>query len=57
MRFGTLSTKELINWAQGDARYESDPLFTELVERLTGARVGDQAKADNKPLKVDVDVR
>ncbi len=43
MRFGKLSMKELLIFAMGDARYEQDPLFTELVERLAGMRTQDRA--------------
>jgi hypothetical protein len=38
MCFGNLTINELLIFAMGDARYEQDPLFTELVERLAGKR-------------------
>ena len=50
MNYRTLTNAELLVTAQHDSRYEADPLYTELVERLrgvrgTGARVKDNVDA------------
>lgn len=34
MRYGTLSNSELVRFAEQDPRYRTDPMFTELVDRL-----------------------
>ena len=43
MRYGTLSNAELLRFAEQDARYGTDPLFTELVARVGGAPRGNAA--------------
>lgn len=40
MIYGTLSTEELVCFAEQSPRYGTDPLFTELVERCAGAQRG-----------------